>query len=221
MNQASSVSRIDLTSHELTTNEALRCLIGELDIEVPVPSAKVCNNLDEYLYKSTANARKTPIDDSKSGCQNRRRHSRDSFHSQEPFAVPLVRNFEKILKKGNLDSSQLDSTDAELTVSRPKRAKPDVFSRSEADGSTLGPLSLLKGKKGKVVKVLIRRRRKVPYISRTIEYKGTLVLFDKHMNLYLNDALESFTYTQEGRILKRARFRLGVIIRGDNVIVVS
>lgn len=159
---------------------------------LPNPDAKICNNLDEYLYRSTVNAQKGK--------------TISKGHRKEPFGVPLVRNFERILKRND-----------ESTPLQAKRIRPDVFSRTE----TSGPLSHLRSRMGQTITVLIRRRRKVPYLSRKIEYKGKLVLFDKHMNLFLENASESFLYQKEGRVLKRTRTRGGIIIRGDNVILVA
>lgn len=216
----SHVSSIDLTSHKLTTDEALKCLTGDYNVIVPTASAQVCNNLDEYLYKSTANARKTPNRSSDASLESRRRSSRGS---QEPFAVPLVRNFEKILKSAESRKlpSQGSNSDPEQQASRPKRTKPDVFSRAESLETNSGPFSHLKSRMGKTVKVIIRRRRKVPFISRIIEYKGRLIIFDKHMNLHLGDVIESFTYLKQGKTFKRARHRESIVLRGDNIILIA
>lgn len=198
------MATIDLEEVILTPEDALKCLTDEVNVILPTPNVRACNNLDEYFAKSTSKSPKS-------------QSSRRLATPREPFAVPLVRNFHKILKK----ASDSQSPTALGLVHKPKKVRPDVFSKVEAIEDTSGPLVLLKKRVDQVVKVLIRRRRKVPYISRTIEYKGTLSLFDKHMNLYLRDVIESFKYTLNGQLLKRARHRDGILIRGDNIILIS
>jgi small nuclear ribonucleoprotein (snRNP)-like protein len=206
----------DLSTSRLTTDDAIKCLKGEYNVVVPTPNAKPCNNLDEYLYKSTLNARKTAKGDSKQQGTSESQLRRRSTGSNEPFAVPLVRNFERILKNTFQDAR---ASPGSMAV-RPKRARADVFTKTEQIDAYSGPLSHLKKRLNKVVKVMIRRRKKVPYISRIIEYKGTLTMFDKHMNMFLEDVIESFKYQKDGKLLKRGRHRDGIMIRGDNVIMV-
>lgn len=212
----------DLEKDLLSAEEARECLIqGEDIVKLPVTSVTACANLDEYFARSTAKKKRT------SSCSSSRTSScrlRDSSASisrpEQPLSVPLVRNFDRILKKPNVDCHQESSALLNI-ISRPRQKKPDLFSRLDKLDQSKGPLLHLKRNVDKTVKVLIRRRRKVPYISRTIEYKGTLVLFDKHMNLFLRDVIESFKYHLNGKLMKRARHRDKVFIRGDNVILVS
>lgn len=124
------------------------------------------------------------------------------------------RQFERILKK------QEDGTPVGL-VYRPRRSKPDIFSKTEQLGPSSGPIFMLKQHVNQNVKVLIRRRRKIAYISRVIEYRGRLIMFDKHMNLALADVIESFVYKRGEQILKRARHRDNILLRGDNIILIS
>lgn len=106
-------------------------------------------------------------------------------------------------------------------VYKPKRCRPDIFTRLEQIDQTSGPIYSLKECLNQAVKVLIRRRRKINFISRVIEYRGTLVIFDKHMNLILKDVIESFVYSIDDKVLKRARHRDCILIRGDNIILIS
>lgn len=205
----------DLSTSKLTPDEAIKCLTGEYNVIVPTPSARPCNNLDEYLHKSTLNTRKTPNDAKQT---TSKKNSRRVSNSSEPFAVPLVRNFERILKKTN-GSQEVQASPSSMPT-KPKKARSDVFSKTEQIETNSGPLSHLKKRLNQKVKVLIRRRKKVPYVSRIIEYKGTLTMFDKHMNMFLKDVIESFKYQKDGKLLKRGRHRDGIVVRGDNVILV-
>lgn len=204
--------QFNLESVVLKPEEALECLTGLSEVILPIQNVRACNNLDEYFVKSTMNSRKKHKPDDSSTVK--RSKPFQSTFSKEPFAVPLVRNFEKILKKDE------NGEPIKGTYTIAKKVKSDVFSRIEQIEPKSGPLAILKKRMGKSTKVLIRRRRKVPYISRVIEYKGILVTFDKHMNLYLKDVIESFTYTVGSKTLKRARHRENLMIRGDNIILI-
>lgn len=207
--------QFDIGSTRLTSVDAVKCLTGEYNVVIPLPNARPCNNLDEYLHKSTINVRRTPKND-----LNQTSTSKSSTTKKPvkvPFAVPLVRNFEKILKKSNPFSGDSPNN----APSRPKRAKTDIFTKTEQIGSDSGPMLLLKKRLNQQLKVLIRRRKKVPYISRVIEYRGKLVLFDKHMNLYLQDVVEMFKYEKDGKVFSRGRHRDAIILRGDNIILVA
>ena len=222
MNSVSNdASPFDLTSQRLSQEDALKLLDGEIPVILPIPNAQACNNLDEYLYKSTATARRSSLNKSQTGSEQRTKVSRKSSQFQEPFAVPLVRNFEKILKDKGPQASETQATGSDERTAKPKRHNQDVFTRAESLEVGSGPFAHLKSRMGKSVKVIVRRRKKVPFISRIIEYRGLLVIFDKHMNLHLKNVIESFTYSKEGRILKRARQRDGIVLRGDNIILVA
>lgn len=214
----------DFEQDLLSPEQARECLIQDEDIvKLPVPSVKACDSLDEYFSRSTAKKNRTSStcsSSSRNDSQNNKSLSTSITKHEQPFSVPLVRNFDRILRKQS-DAGPLETSALLNIISKPKKSKADLFTRLEQLDQSKGPLSHLKKNVDKVVKVLIRRRRKVPYISRTIEYKGTLVLFDKHMNLYLRDVIESFKYQIGGKLMKRARHRDRMFIRGDNVILVS
>lgn len=217
--QSDTLKIYDLEQDLLTREEALECLrCGQDIVKIPVPSVKACDSLDEYFARSTAKKNRT------SSCDSTRPESRsgnpNTSRYDKPFSVPLVRNFDRILKKTN-DVCPEESSALLNIISKQTRVKPDLFTRLEQLDQSKGPLLHLKKNVDKIVKVLIRRRRRVPYVCRTLEYKGTLVLFDKHMNLYLKDVIESFKYHLNGKLMKRARHRDNMFIRGDNVILVS
>lgn len=213
-NESVSSSFIDISTTQLTSEVAAKCLLGECDVILPTPNVKPCNNLDEYLFKSTLNMRRKSHDRS---LNESRQSSRGSTRLSEPFSVPLVRNFEKILKSENQSQASFSGN----KVNRPRRMQQDVFTRTEQIETNSGPMSHLKCRLDQTVKITIRRRRKIPYISRTIDYRGTLAMFDKHMNLYLKNVIESFTYMRDRKKHKRARHRDGIILRGDNIILVA
>lgn len=190
----------DLSTTRLSVDDALKCLTGEYFVGVPTPSAKPCENLDQYLYRSKT--------------KNYKGGDGKQQSSSKPLAVPLLRNFERIMKQEARGSPSSRPT-------APKKARVDVFTKAQQIQSSSGPILHLKNRLNQVVKVLIRRRKKVPYISRIIEYKGTLIIFDKHMNMLLRDVIESFKYERDGKILKRGRHRDEIIVRGDNVILVA
>lgn len=213
----------DLCSAKLSREDFLKCLRLEADVILPTPNAKPCNNLQEYLYRSTRGSRtsqgstsiNSTTQDTAAGSSKQQPSSSRRTQS-EPFAVPLVRNFDRILKK----TDDLLGDCPGLVTPRRKQ-QPDVFSRVNQIQSASGPINVLKDRLNQYIKVLIRRRRKVPYISRVIEYKGELILFDKHMNLLMKDVIESFKYSLDGKIHKRARHRDSLFIRGDNIILVT
>lgn len=210
-------SPYDLCSSVLTQDDFLRCLRDEADVILPTPNAKACNNLDEYLYKSTCGSSKVRNSTTQDAAAISSKQQSSSKKTQsEPFAVPLVRNFDRILKKTDDLLGECPGL-----VTRKRKQKSDVFSRLDQIQSASGPINVLKNRLNQYIKVLIRRRRKVPYISRVIEYKGELALFDKHMNLFMKDVIESFTYSLDGKIHKRARHRDSLFIRGDNIILVT
>lgn len=209
-------STIDLSATKLTAQDAFKCLVGEYNVIVPTPNARPCNNLDEYFYKSTVNVRR-PKNDQNRSTSFMSTTTKKPAKPNEPFSVPLVRNFEKILRR----STPVGDASPSLLPTRPKKPKPDLFTRTNQIDTNSGPMSYLKGRLNNTVKVMIRRRKKVPYISRVIEYKGTLSMFDKHMNMYLKDVIETFKYELNGKLLKRGRHRDGIIVRGDNIILVA
>lgn len=137
----------------------------------------------------------------------------DSMQQNHDKICPS-RNFERVLRKTE-DGSSIG------LVHRPRKSRPDIFSKLDQLDPASGPIYSLKERLNQKVKVLIRRRRKVNYISRVIEYKGTLTMFDKHMNLVLSDVIESFIYSLNDKVMKRARHRNNILIRGDNIILVS
>lgn len=216
---------MSLESELLSQADAIQCLNGQIEVILPMPNVNACNNLDEYFMKSTLSkqkAQRSNQNNSNSSSSSKSEFNHKTTASnffQQPFAAPLVRNFDKILKK--TDDGQVMRGSPQLLNLVKRKSKADVFSKADKLGPSSGPIVLLKSKIDCIVKVLIRRRRKVPYLSRTIEYKGTLILFDKHINLYLKDVIESFKYTQGEKLLKRARYRDNILLRGDNIILVS
>lgn len=209
----------DLCSTALSPDECLRCLKGEVDVIIPTPSAKACNNLEEYLYRSTCGSKKAQSTSKRTPSSQssvpESSPNTSNLSQSEPFAVPLVRNFDRILKKQDNLLGECPGL-----VTRKRKQQLDVFTKIDQIKPETGPINVLKNRLNQHIKVLIRRRRKVPYISRVIEYKGELVLFDKHMNLYLKDVIESFTFSLSGRLHRRARHRDNLFLRGDNVILV-
>lgn len=199
---------IDLSKSLLTAEDAFRCLTdAHVKIILPSPNARACNNLGEYFQKSTQNLPRN---------QNRNKSKTPSYHN-ETLAVPLVRNFDRILKKPS-NSDEFGKTS--FLIDRPRRVQHNVIDKAQNVKSNPN-LIFLRDRINEKVKILIRRRRKCPYISRVIEYKGKLVLFDKHMNLFLDDVIESFSYNSGDKLIKRARHRESVMLRGDNIIMVS
>lgn len=218
----------DLTLTKLTPDQALECLLTHDDslVSLPTPNVRACNNLDEYMLKSTSKSSNitangkllsSTSEPKYYDCANRFKKSTGSTSfSNEPLATPLNRNFDRILKKTKNADGEL--VPVPLYSTKKAKIQQDVFSKM--DTASLG-LSLLKDKLDKKVKILIRRRRKCPYISRVIEYMGQLVLFDKHMNIYLRNVIESFSYNIGDKLVKRARHRDNIMIRGDNIILIS
>lgn len=148
---------------------------------------------------------------------NKIKSKANSSFSGEQLAVPLKRNFDRILKKNSVES---DFGTTAFFNSKPRKLLNDVFNRVDRIERPSG-LAFLKNRLNSQIKVIIRRRRNCPFISRVIEYKGILNMFDKHMNLYMSDVIESFTYKMDEKLIKRARHRYNIFLRGDNIILVS
>lgn len=218
---------LNLESITLSSDESAKYLTGEMEITAPNSNNEARNSLDKYNVRGTTNG-SIPNQSSRDGMKARGSSSNkmsDSDSSQSnsvPFVPPLVRNFERILKKPeNLEGNTQASAAPLGMVYKPRKTRADVFSKIQQLESKSGPIIHLRHRLNQIVNVLIRRRRKVPYISRVIDYKGTLVLFDKHMNLYLEDVIESFKYSRDDEIRKRARHRDSILLRGDNIILIS
>lgn len=210
---------IDLAKVKLTPDEALTCLTDcQVDVILPSPSVKACNNLEEYFYRSTLNLKKSQSQSHTKSSKPQRSAKKNHSFSSEVLAVPLTRNFDRILKRRD-SGDEFGSTS--MFITRPKKIQQDVFYKATHTEKS-SALNFLKERLGKKVKIQIRRRRKCPFISRVLDYRGKLVLYDKHMNVFLEDVIESFAYkSSDSMVVKRARHRANLFLRGDNIIVIS
>lgn len=182
---------INLETTILTEHLAAKCFEPGTRVIIPMTNSQTCNSLSDYYNKSFGG--KSP--------------RKSNF-----FELP-ARNFASILLDPSKDASEQDR--------RPKKKRPDVFKKIDELDHRSGPLNLLKQSLGKTIKVKVRRRRKAPYISRVIDFKGTLILFDAHLNLLMEDVTESFTYELDNQLLVRAREKKSFFLRGDNIILIS
>ncbi|KAH9417475.1 LSM domain [Dermatophagoides pteronyssinus] len=190
-------------------------LFGDVSVKIPVPEAKIFNNLDEY-YKSSFQ-KKMSIQESKN-------------QPKKPANL-YERNVEFFYQK------QDESTTTE-TTSRNRRSREltDVIKKMEQ--SQKGPLSLLYQSMDKIIKILIRRRRK-SCLLREEKFSwitGRLIAFDKHFNLVIEDAIETYHHQRRRQIKsstidnkstnnsiqiqiinKQSR---QLLIRGDNIVMI-
>lgn len=190
-------------------------LFGDVSVKIPVPEAKIFNNLDEY-YKSSFQ-KKMSIQESKN-------------QPKKPANL-YERNVEFFYQK------QDESTTTE-TTSRNRRSREltDVIKKMEQ--SQKGPLSLLYQSMDKIIKILIRRRRK-SCLLREEKFSwitGRLIAFDKHFNLVIEDAIETYHHQRRQQIKsstidnkstnnsiqiqiinKQSR---QLLIRGDNIVMI-
>nr|XP_027198403.1 small nuclear ribonucleoprotein Sm D-like protein [Dermatophagoides pteronyssinus] len=189
-------------------------LFGDVSVKIPVPEAKIFNNLDEY-YKSSFQ-KKMSIQESKN-------------QPKKPANL-YERNVEFFYQK------QDESTTTE-TTSRNRRSREltDVIKKMEQ--SQKGPLSLLYQSMDKIIKILIRRRRK-SCLLREEKFSwltGRLIAFDKHFNLVIEDAIETYHHQRQQiksstidnkstnnsiqiQIINKQSRQL--LIRGDNIVMI-
>ncbi|MHA1804392.1 MAG: LSM domain-containing protein [Promethearchaeota archaeon] len=75
------------------------------------------------------------------------------------------------------------------------------------------PIDYLKDSMNKIILIKVKRNRL---------FKGKLLSFDDHLNLYLEGASQIFEYQDEDGSIREEHEELGsIVIRGDNVIFVS
>lgn len=130
---------IQLETSLLTPDDALLCFRDEATIVLPNSTVPACNNLDEYYVKSTFGAKKTKkniTDVSPSLGPSRTKRSNNESFSNEPFAVPLVKNLDRILKKTETN----DCTNGTILMSKVNKTRPDIFSLTEKQEDTSGQI---------------------------------------------------------------------------------
>ncbi|XP_027198403.2 uncharacterized protein LOC113792687 [Dermatophagoides pteronyssinus] len=190
-------------------------LFGDVSVKIPVSEAKIFNNLDEY-YKSSFQ-KKIAIQESKN-------------QPKKPANL-YERNVEFFYQK------QDESTTTETTSRRNIRSREltDVIKKMEQ--SKKGPLSLLYQSMDKIIKILIRRRRK-SCLLREEKFSwitGRLIAFDKHFNLVIEDAIETYHHQRPRQIKSSTidnkstdNIQIQIInkqsrqllIRGDNIVMI-
>lgn len=179
-------TEINLDSEEIDPNRVL--FDNECIVNIPVPEAKVFNNLAEY-YSNTF-ARKKSISS-----------------TSTPNIRPQTLKVENISQKNDKVQTQM-----------PIRKKlSDVIQRMN---SSHGPLSTLYRSLNHVIKVFIRRRRNAASRKERFSWiTGTVIAFDKHLNLSLKDATEEYFHHNLNITIKKHSKHM--LIRGDNVVLLS
>ena len=177
-------------------------LFGDVHVKIPVPEARVFNNLDEY-YKSSFQ-KKIQIEG-----KNQPKNPANLYERNVAF-----------FHKENSNSTE--------TPRRRSRELTDVIKKMEQ--AKKGPLSLLYDSMDKIVKILIRRRKACLLRDERFSWlTGRLIAFDKHFNLVIDDALETYRHQTKSssmdnsnkttiRIINKQSKQM--VIRGDNIVFI-
>ena len=187
-------SDVDFESESFDPNAALSS--DDDSIKLPVPNAKIFNNLDEYFLKSFS-----------------------QIKSLKPPKSPpkeIKRNFDRILIASGSQSSSASQS------SLRRRELPTILTRMKQSS---GPMSILYKSLNNRINILIRRRKASPIFSgRFARLNGLLIAFDKHCNLVMSDVDEKYQKYKSKTDLTVVHVNNHVnqlFIRGDNVILIS
>ena len=75
------------------------------------------------------------------------------------------------------------------------------------------PIDYLKSSINKVILIKVKRNRL---------FRGILIGFDEHLNLYLEETTQLFEYQDDEDNIREEHETLGdIVVRGDNVIFIS
>ena len=75
------------------------------------------------------------------------------------------------------------------------------------------PIDYLKSSINKVILIKVKRKRL---------FRGILIGFDEHLNLYLEETTQLFEYQDDEGNIREEHETLGdIVVRGDNVIFIS
>ncbi|MBA7655633.1 MAG: hypothetical protein KAT57_03195 [Candidatus Lokiarchaeota archaeon] len=75
------------------------------------------------------------------------------------------------------------------------------------------PIDYLKSSINKVILIKVKRNRL---------FRGILIGFDEHLNLYLEETTQLFEYQDDEGNIREEHETLGdIVVRGDNVIFIS
>ncbi|KAI2805486.1 hypothetical protein RDWZM_008742 [Blomia tropicalis] len=188
---------IDLADEVIDPNEVL--FNDNVVVNVPAPEAKTFNNLAEYYSKTFGKKNEEKFE------QNINERLNTASTSMERFA--------------NFKLKQNDETE----VPRMKRRTKSNLCIFDKMNQSTGPLSILYRSMGKQLKIFVRRRKICSSKEERFSWlTAHLVAFDRHLNLALQDVVETFSHQLNSKhsvmIQKRTR---QMLIRGDNVVLVT
>lgn len=158
-------------------NPELVLQLPEDAVELPVPDAKIFNNLSEYALKSFPAKKPSTVSATKS-------------EPAEQTDLDILRRQYEIKERMKSQIVVLDSKQARLQA-RQMEVKT-VLSLMESDESGLG--KFLNSR----LRIFVRRRRKSKHpCERYACLFGQLMFFDKHWNLILSDVSETMQFVSE------------------------
>ena len=161
----------DFLSAEFDAERVLQT--PENALELPVPNAKIFNNLDEYALKSFPSKR--PVASS-------------TARAIEPTDLDILRRQHEIKERMR---SQIEVLDSKQAKARARQVK-NVLSLMESDES--GLRKFLNSR----LRIFVRRRRKSKHpCERYACLFGQLMFFDKHWNLILSDVSETMQFVSQ------------------------
>jgi small nuclear ribonucleoprotein (snRNP)-like protein len=183
-------NRLDLTAETFDAELALKATV----IVLPVPNAPTFDNLAKYASRTMFSARN---------------ETGSVVTSEEQAAHDLHQRLKQV-REGQRKT-------IESNVVKPIKEKPNVLNWME---SAVGPCSLLVKLMQCKVKVMVRRRKHVPIVGegQFALVRGILRLFDRHLNLVLDQASEHVSGQLNDRPVSRERSLGQVLLRGDQVV---
>ena len=188
-----------MDSEDLDPSEALFGE-GNVCVKIPVPDAKIFNNLAEYYSKTFAK-------------KNEKRTEENITKQLSAIASTSSSRFENFQTKSN-----------EETRKGHRPSRPSTISVIDKMQQCYGPLSLLYQSVSKSIRVLVRRRKTCSLKEERFAWiTGHLVAFDKHLNLALQNVSEEYMHKQVGsdRPIRIKKCTKQLLVRGDNIVLVS
>lgn len=189
---------ISLDSEDFDPNAAL--FGGEnVKVNIPVPEARVFNNLAEYYSRTFA--------------KKNERKAEENLTKQVNAASASTSRFANFQLKPTEDTRGTRRSKGKSTTS--------VLDKMQ---QTQGPLSILYRSISQPIRILVRRRKTCPLRDERFAWiSGLLVAFDKHLNLALQNVYEEYLHQRTGSKegIRIRKYTKQLLVRGDNIVLVS
>lgn len=185
-------------------------------VQIPVPDAKVFNNIAEYYSRTFA--------------------KKNEKRTEETLARQLTAVEGSSARFAHIQKTEEDTTSSlgnrEMTAKRPgNRRGPKRDTRSVLDKmeeQSRGPLAILYRALNSetAIRVFVRRRKLCSLQTERFSWiSGHLLAFDKHFNLALENAVEEYDHQHQKQgksvTVKIRKCTKQLFVRGDNIVLVS